>query len=60
MKWLDRLIEASRNPDKFWANYHLERRQKRLAYWRKEARKHELRYHASLRMVAYYEDVCGR
>jgi len=57
MNWLRRLIHNAQNQDAFWAEWHRERRKKRLAYFVEERAKAIDRAVAASQMVNYYRGL---
>lgn len=55
-RWFMRWVEAAKDQDKFWREWHRERRQKRMAYWEEQRRKHLLRAFSAGRMAQYFRD----
>lgn len=55
MNWLKKWIEAAKNPDKFWEDFHRDRREKSLAHYRREAQIAYGRYTSAVRMIAYFQ-----
>jgi hypothetical protein len=57
MKWLRDLMDKYGDSDTFWREWHRQRREKKLEYWRLEAGKSLARYNSATRMVSYYQDA---
>lgn len=60
MNWLNRLLDAARNPDVFWEQWQRERREARLTFHRKERTRLLDRVASSERMIAYYANKLRR
>jgi hypothetical protein len=55
MNWLKAIRERMADPDKFWREYHIRRREDRLAYFRLKRDEALAAFHTADSAMAYYE-----
>lgn len=56
MNWFPRILEAARDPDKFWREWHIERREKRLLFYVNERLRGEAIMRAADNCIGYYRE----
>lgn len=55
MNWLRRWIAAAADQDRFWREWHIQRRERRLDYFRKKRERVLIELESAETCIAYYE-----